>query len=123
MRRNAESGTMLNKIRYDWSLEEPLRKLVEKLIEEQPGIQITKREGSCLCIEFCGEEMGIETSYLDYLAEKEALYNMHDEAEGDSKKFFESYRKWKSDWRDHFETQYGSVPSRFEEVARREFNS
>jgi len=67
----------VKKIRTDWSLEEPLRKLVERLIEEQPGLQITKKEHSCLIIEFCGEEMGIEAGYLDYLAEKEALYNMH----------------------------------------------
>lgn len=114
----------MKKIRTDWSLEEPLRKLVEQLIEEQPGVQITRKEHSCLITEFCGEEMGIEAGYLDYLAEKEALYNMHEEAEGDSKKFFDAYRKWKAEWRAHLEDGgYEYVPSRFEDVEKRNFNS
>ena len=114
----------MKKVRTDWSLDERLRSLVEKLIESETGLQITKKDGACIYFEFCGEEMGIEASYLDYMAEKEALYCLHEEAEGDSKKFIEAYRKWKADWREHFITEgYDYVPSRFEDVAKRTLNS
>jgi len=114
----------MKKVRTDWSLDERLRSLVEKLIESETGIQITRKDGACIYFEFCGEEMGIEASYLDYMAEKEALYCLHEEAEGDSKKFIEAYRKWKAEWREHFITEgYDYVPTRFEDVEKRTLNS
>ena len=66
----------MKKVRTDWSLDERLRSLVEKLIESETGLQITRKDGACIYFEFCGEEMGIEASYLDYMAEKEAPNRM-----------------------------------------------
>ena len=66
----------MKKVRTDWSLDERLRSLLfEKLIESEylEDFRSTKKDGACIYFEFCGEEMGIEASYLDYMAERRRL--------------------------------------------------
>ena len=107
----------------DWSHVTSLSTLLERLIEDVPGIKIERSSDGTIILDFKGKYMGIEAGFLDYMDEKEILYWMHVNADGDSTKFLAEYKDWKEYEREVCLEHEVEIPVRFLEIESAKFSN